>query len=126
MAVPISVLVVDEDAAVLDLTATFLERVDPDLEVLTEADPAAAIERVAEGTVDCVVSDYRMPDMDGLELYEAMVAERPIPFVLVSAAVDDDVRDAGEAAGVTAVIEKDAGTEHYTRLAEEIRAAVDA
>jgi DNA-binding NtrC family response regulator len=122
----IRVLVVDEDEDVLDLTETFLERESDRLEVITERSGEAAMERVADGDVDCVVSDYRMPGMDGMELFEAVRERRSsLPFVLFSAAVDRETVTEAEAAGVTAFIQKGTGTDHYEEIADTIETAVD-
>ncbi len=50
------VLHVDDDAALLDLAATFLER--HGLAVTTAESPQAGLELLAEASFDCVVSDY--------------------------------------------------------------------
>ncbi|WP_251341421.1 PAS domain S-box protein [Haloplanus halophilus] len=62
-----------------------------------------ALERVAEGSVDCVVSAYRLPDADGLDLLSRLREREPgLPFVLhpaegserlASAAVGADATD---------------------------------
>ncbi|MEF8785221.1 MAG: response regulator [Haloarculaceae archaeon] len=121
----IRVLVVDEDEDVLELTETFLEREADALSVLTEPSASAAVDRATDGDVDCVVSDYRMPEMNGLELFEA-VRERDgdLPFFLVTAAADEKTLNRAESAGVTGFIQKGAGTDHYTALANRIVDAV--
>lgn len=130
----IRVLVVDEDPDVLNLTRTFLEREDGDLDVRTEQDPLAAVDRVAAEDIDCVVTDLRMPDLDGFELQER-VADReasesgadesgdrdPVPFILFTAAADQGTRERAEASDVDGLILKGTGTEHYAELAHRIR-----
>lgn len=118
---PIRVLVVDEDPEVLELTATFLEHQDEDLEILTEERARDALERIDRDDIDAVVSDLRMPDIDGVELAERVRAGRDVPFFLFTGA-DADVTDGVD---VTGVIQKGTGTGHYERLASEIRAAVE-
>jgi DNA-binding NtrC family response regulator len=121
----ISVLVVDEDEDVLELTETFLERESDAIEVETETSARNAVERIEDGGVDCVVSDYRMPGMDGMDLFEAVDEREPsLPFLLFSAAVDDETVSEAESAGVTAFVQKGAGTEHYRRMASIIEDAV--
>ena len=123
----IRVLVVDEDKDVLELTETFLEREADALTVFPEPSAKAALDRVSDDDIDCVVSDFRMPEMDGLELFDA-VRERhsDIPFFLLTAATDDETLDSARDAGVTGLIQKGAGTDHYTDLAAQIVDSVDA
>ena len=117
----IRVLVVDEDQDVLGLTEAFLERESDAIAVETEQSAREALDRIADGDFDCVVSDYRMPGMDGMDLFEAVRDEDPsLPFVLFSAAVDESTATEAEDAGVTAFVEKGIGTDHYSEIAATI------
>jgi len=119
----IDVLLVDEDRDVLEIVQTFLEQED-DLDVTSEADPETALEEALTGEYDVVVSDYKMPRLDGLELCSALRdRERSLPFLLFSAREPEDVRPAAEDAGVTGFVQKGTGTEQYSVLARKIRAA---
>ncbi|MFC7027655.1 response regulator [Halomicroarcula sp. GCM10025710] len=64
----IRVLHVDDDPDLGETVGMFLERIDEDLTVVTETSAVAALGHVREGDVDCIVSDYQMPNTDGLEL----------------------------------------------------------
>ena len=122
MDVEIAVLVVDEETDMLDLTETFLERESDRISVTTEQDPADAIERAE--TFDCIVSDLRMPKIDGVELAERIHEQDPDrPVFLFTAADGDDIQSDG--ADLAGVVRKGTGTEHYTELAEQIEAAVE-
>ncbi|MBX0287307.1 response regulator [Haloarcula salinisoli] len=119
----IDVLLVDEDSDVLEIVQTFLEQED-DLDVTSEADPETGLEMALSGEYDVVVSDYKMPRLDGLELCgELRDRDRSLPFLLFSAREPDDVRPAADEAGVTGFVQKGTGTEQYSELAEKIRAA---
>lgn len=122
----VRVLVVDEDRDVLDLTETFLERESDAITVRTETSPEAAADRATEPEIDCVVSDLRMPGMDGLELFEEVRADDDeVPFFLLTAATDEETVTRAEQAGVTGLVIKGAGSDHYADLAERILEAVD-
>jgi CheY-like chemotaxis protein len=119
----IEVLLVDEDRDVLDIVETFLGQED-DLDVTSEADPEQALEMAVGGDYDVVVSDFKMPGLNGLELCSAIRNRNgELPFLLFSAREPEDVQPAAAEAGVTGFVQKGTGTEQYTELAERIRAA---
>jgi DNA-binding NtrC family response regulator len=122
----ITVLVVDEDEDVLELTETFLEREGDRLDVEAERSAKTAVDRVESEAIDCVVSDFRMPEMDGLELLEEVRDIDPeMPFFLLTASAGTETADEAEQAGVSGFVQKGAGTDHYTELAEMITAAAE-
>lgn len=61
-----TVLVVDDEPDVLQTLGTFLEAYLEGTRVVTAADAHEALEILEHEPVDAVVSDYRMPEMDGL------------------------------------------------------------
>lgn len=63
----IVVLHVDDDPAFADLTAKFLQREDACFNVKTEIHAQEALEYFQTEDVDCILSDYDLPDLDGLE-----------------------------------------------------------
>ena len=122
---PIRVLHVEDDEAFADLTATYLERDDggAPLSVTTTTDPLATLDRVAD--VDCVVSDYEMEAMDGLDLLEAVREDHPdLPFVLFTGRGSEGIASDAISAGVTDYIQKETGTDQYAVLANRVRNAV--
>lgn len=69
------VLLVDDDADVLKSLAAALEF---DVEVVTCRSAEQALELLRKGEFHVICSDYSMPGMNGLELFER-VAELPSP-----------------------------------------------
>ena len=109
-----------------EVAARFLEREDPRLAVATESKPSTALDRLADETFDCVVSDYDMPRMDGLEFFQAVRGRHPdVPFVLFTGKGSEAVAGEAVSAGVTDYLQKESSTEQYRLLANRITNAVD-
>lgn len=122
----IHVLYVEDDPALRDLAAELLERAGPRLSVGTVADPTTVLDCLRARSVDCLVSDYEMPAVDGLELCDRVRREYPdIPFFLFTSSDDPAVIEAALDVGATDYIRKARGTEHYTLLANRIANAVE-
>jgi DNA-binding NtrC family response regulator len=82
------IFLVDDDDGSREAMARTLERVGYDVRVFPGAEEALENLRAGE-TVDAVVSDVRMPGMDGYELLREVRAQWPsLPFLLVTAFAD--------------------------------------
>lgn len=120
----ITVLHVDDSAAVRDLTAELLERVDSGIRVLSEADPTQVPSRVRTEEIDCVVSDLEMPELNGIALCERLqTGPASLPFFLLTNHYEEELIERAFAVGVTDYIQKESGIAHYTVLANRIRNA---
>jgi len=75
------VLVVDDDAGVRYTLREILEA--SGLEVDVASDGVEALERLQLAPAQLVVTDLRMPRMDGMELLRKLVAQNPAPRVVV-------------------------------------------
>ncbi|MDY6819043.1 MAG: PAS domain S-box protein [Halobacteriales archaeon] len=125
MAVPIRVLHVDDEPDFADLTAQYLTREDERLEVVTETNASDGLSRLADERIDCIVSDYQMPSMNGLEFLEAVRKEYPdLPFLLFTGKGSEEVASDAITAGATDYLQK-GGTEQYELLANRVLNAVE-
>ena len=80
----IKVLIVD-DSAVVRQTLQSILQTDPDIEVLgTAADPYFAAKKIANEIPDVITLDIEMPRMDGLTFLKKLMAQHPIPVVVIS------------------------------------------
>jgi len=68
-------LVVDDEAEITDLMRAVLE--DAGFDVATAESGAVALELLAEARFDAIVSDVRMPDLDGAALWRAVRERQP-------------------------------------------------
>lgn len=71
-------LVVDDVPEICGMYQSIFKRIRGlDVELTIETDPAAAIERLREGTFDVVVSDFRMKGGDGIDVLTAARSANP-------------------------------------------------
>lgn len=121
----IYILHVDDDEEISSLTTTFLERENDRFETETLTDPVGAVDRLGDGGIDCIVSDYEMPEMDGLTFLRAVREDHPhLPFILFTGKGSEEVASKAISAGVTDYLQKGSGSEQYQLLANRIANAV--
>ncbi|WP_410764415.1 response regulator [Haloferax sp. DFSO60] len=123
----VHVLHVDDEPNLTDLVAVFLEREagETSLSVTTSNDGLEALDLLREAAFDCVVSDYDMPSIDGLEFLRAVRTEHPdLPFILFTGKGSEEVARDAFRVGATDYMQKDTGTDQYTVLANRVLNAV--
>ncbi|HTA89020.1 MAG TPA: response regulator [Polyangiaceae bacterium] len=89
---PHTVLVVDDEFASLEVLALLL--IGEGFLVLTASNGDEALTRLAEQPVELVITDYKMPKMDGSELCERMLSDpryQSIPVIFTSATYRQDI-----------------------------------
>jgi len=107
---PARVLYVEDDPELARLLERYLEHEREGIAVETCEDPRVALDRIPELGVDCVISDYDMPGMDGLELLAAVREEFPeLPFVLFTGKGSEDVASEAISKGVDDYLRKGTG-----------------
>lgn len=80
----ISVLIVD-DSAVVRQTLTEIFNSDPQITVLgTANDPFIAAQKIQKEVPDVITLDIEMPRMDGLTFLRKLMAQYPLPVVVIS------------------------------------------
>ncbi|PAW67725.1 MAG: chemotaxis response regulator protein-glutamate methylesterase [Opitutia bacterium Tous-C1TDCM] len=81
---PIRVLIVDDSAVVRKLVSDALKG-DPEIEVVgTAVDPYAAKDKIQALNPDVLTLDLEMPRMDGLTFLKILMAQRPLPVIIMS------------------------------------------
>ena len=92
------------------------------VETKTSAD--TALEYLSSNCVDCIVSDYEMPQKDGIEFLKTVRQNQPhTPFILFTGQGSEEIASEAISAGVTDYLQK-GGTEKYELLANRIERAV--
>ncbi|WP_317175911.1 hybrid sensor histidine kinase/response regulator [Haloarcula argentinensis] len=117
---------IDDEPDFLDVASEILAQQSDQLNVVTAASAAEGLDRLDERSVDCIVSDYRLPEKDGIELLKAVREEYPdLPFILFTGEGSEAVASDAIAAGATDYLRKGHGTERYELLANRIENAVE-
>lgn len=119
----IRVLVVDDSAVIRSLIADSIAATRGMKVVGTAGDGRRALELLDQVKPDVVTLDIQMPNMDGLEALDAMLARRPIPVIMVSSltrAGANITLDALERGAVDYLAKPDYGDKTRTALREEL------
>jgi two-component system response regulator FixJ len=99
------VIVVDDDKAVRDSLKFSLEL--EGLQVHTCESAQSLLDYPGLTEADCLVVDYRMPERNGLDLRQVLVARHiTAPAILITAPVSEGLRRRAKAAGFFTVLEK--------------------
>ncbi|MFW9994026.1 MAG: PAS domain S-box protein [Candidatus Odinarchaeota archaeon] len=79
----IRILHVDDDDLFLELVKEYLETSHSNLQFDSLSTPRDVFQKLEEEKYDAIVSDYQMPDLNGLELLERLrKQENDIPFII--------------------------------------------
>ena len=114
------VLHVDDDPALLELTAEFLTRTHSDIDVHSVTDIERALEILDTEPVGCIVSDYDMPGTTGLEFLDTVRELYPdLPFILYTGKGSEEIASEAINAGVTGYLQK-GGAEQHRRLVNRV------
>lgn len=122
----IRVLMVDDDPSILEVSAIFLERAG-DIKVDVAESAADALRRLLDETrpYDVVISDYAMPEMDGIAFLKAVRSRDPhIPFILFTGKSREEVVIEALNSGADYYIQKDGNPKVlFAELSHQIRQA---
>ncbi len=83
------ILVVDDDATICHLARTVLQKEGYFILAAADGEEALLLSRSFPGTIHLLLSDVKMPRMNGLQLKEGLLAERPATKVLLMSAYTD-------------------------------------
>jgi two-component system chemotaxis response regulator CheB len=122
------VLVVDDSAVVRKLVTEALAA-DPEIEVVgTAIDPYLARDKIVQLKPDVLTLDIEMPRMDGITFLKIIMAERPLPVIIMSSLTKTGSQQAMEALrlGAVDVLGKPGGSYSFGDLGPQLIAKIKA
>lgn len=119
------ILHIDDDKNFLELAKRQLEAVDPDLYSETISDPENTLNKLNETRFHCVLCDYKMPKMDGIEVLRQIRKEYPrLPFILLTNQGSEEVASQAISENATDYIRKGGSKANYELIANRIENAI--
>lgn len=123
-----TVLLVDDEPDILSSVQLVLERSKKGLKVLTASSGAEGLELLGSRHIDLLISDFKMPVMDGIEFLAKARELRPeLPRVMFTAYADSDLaRRAFTEAFVSDFLPKTLGSSQLVAKVEALLAEAPA
>ena len=123
----IRILHVDDDSNDLDLTMLHIRKLAPEFKVIGVESASEALEVLKHEEFDCVLSDYQMPDMNGLEFLQAFRQQHEhLPFIFFTGQGNEDIAAQAFRSGADDYCLRGIGKADYERLINSIKRNVEA
>ncbi|MFA4876990.1 MAG: PAS domain S-box protein [Methanoregula sp.] len=124
----ISVLCVDDEPVALELCKRYLEKTD-EFSVTTAPSASVAFDILKTNGIQAIVSDYRMPEMNGIEfLKHVRATHKHLPFIIFTGKGWDTIAIQAFENGADFYLQKESEKSPkatYANLMHKIRAAVE-
>lgn len=122
----IETILVDDNEQWVTLIAQKIEQTADNISVTVALCAQEALEMLDSKPVDCILADYRMPEINGIELLRRVREEDPsLPYVLMTGDGSEKIAARAMDAGVTDYVVKDARVEQSHLLVNKIHKAVE-
>ena len=119
----IRVLYVDDEENPLIIAKTFIEKIDSEMRVNVLSSPEEALKII--DSFQCIITDFKMPKMDGLEFAQKIREKSNIPIILYTAWGVEELFEKAIAIGINECISKGYDREHYEVLVTRIKFLIE-
>ncbi len=117
---PHRILLVDDDVHLLNMAEKIIERLGYNVIAHTNSDDALQIFKDLPSQFDLVITDYRMPGMNGAELSREILKVAPdIPIIMCSGFTSEFSGEDADALGIKRFIRKPLMKKDFALLIED-------
>jgi CheY-like chemotaxis protein len=121
----IKIIHVDDEKNYLELTKEIMMSYDKDMEIVISTSPSRVLECIRNANPDIVLSDYKMPEMDGIQFTRRIRELSEIPVILYTGSNEEKLAEEAFKAGVDDFVTKAYDAAHYIVLLKRIKNVVD-
>ena len=117
------VLVVDDEEPIRNLVVTFLTRLGH--WCVKATDGVDALVKMKKNKIDAIITDIKMPKMDGIKLTEEILKQYPgLPIMVMTGFAEENTAESAISAGAWEFIQKPFSAEELTiRLNKMVKAS---
>ncbi len=117
----LSIVIVDDEPEIAKLMRLMLLKEAPHLDIHILESGQACLEYMNDHPVDCILSDYQMPYMDGMELLTSLrESGNDIPFIFITGQGNEEVARNAFKNGANDYFTKEIGFAHFARILNSI------
>jgi PAS domain S-box-containing protein len=121
----INLLLVDDEPEISTLMQMMLKKQAPQFRIRSAGSGREALDLLRKDNIDCVLSDYQMPGMDGLELLrEIREAGQDVPFIFLTGQGNEEIASEAFKDGANDYFTKEIGFAHFPRIINSVEQAV--
>jgi CheY-like chemotaxis protein len=116
---------VDDDPSLARLIELQLTHEAPGFSIAAVESGQECLEYLKAHNVDCILSDYQMPRMSGMELLRTLRAHKnDIPFIFITGQGNENVAREAFTGGAADYFTKDWGFAHFAKIVNSVENAV--